>query len=130
MLVDNAIVVIDGMTMKIKQGIDSKEAAISVVKQTSIPLLGATAVAILAFAAIGTSDDSTGEFCRSLYQVILYSLSLSWVAAVTVTPLLGVMFLKKPEAKADKTVQEPYSSGFFKIYKSILKTCIRFKWDF
>ena len=43
-------------------------------KQSAIPLLGATVIAILAFAAIGTSDDSTGEFCRSLYQVVLVSL--------------------------------------------------------
>jgi multidrug efflux pump subunit AcrB len=129
MLVDNAIVVIDGMSMKINQGTDSKEAAIAVVKQTAVPLLGATAVAILAFAAIGTSQDSTGEFCRSLYQVILYSLSMSWVTAVTATPLLGVMFLKRPEKKEAGAIQnDPYNSGFFKTYKSVLKACIKFKW--
>jgi multidrug efflux pump subunit AcrB len=128
MLVDNAIVVIDGMSTKIKQGIDNKDAAIAVVKQTSMPLLGATAVAILAFAAIGTSQDSTGEFCRSLYQVILYSLSMSWVTAVTATPLLGVMFLKNPSKKEKDSEQEPFNTGFFKIYKKILKTCIHFKW--
>ena len=128
MLVDNAIVVIDGMSTKIKQGVDSKEAAISVVKQTGLPLAGATAVAILAFAAIGTSDDSTGEFCRSLYQVILYSLSLSWLTAVTMTPLLGVMFLKPPEKKAGESFKDPYDSGFFKKYKAVLRFCIKFKW--
>jgi multidrug efflux pump subunit AcrB len=128
MLVDNAIVVIDGMTNKIKQGIDSKEAAISVVKQTAVPLLGATAVAILAFAAIGTSQDSTGEYCRSLFQVILYSLSMSWITAVTVTPLLGVMFLKVPEKKGENNNSDPYDSGFYKLYKKVLISCIKFKW--
>ncbi len=128
MLVDNAIVVIDGMGTKIKQGVDPKEAAITVVKQTGMPLAGATAVAILAFAAIGTSDDSTGEFCRSLYQVILYSLSLSWITAVTMTPLLGVMFLKPTVKKAGEAPKDPYDSGFFKRYKKVLRFCIRFKW--
>ncbi|MEH0018248.1 MAG: efflux RND transporter permease subunit [Desulfobacter sp.] len=126
MLVDNAIVVIDGMAVKMKQGIKAKDAAASVVKQTALPLLGATAVAILAFAAIGTSKDDTGEFCRSLYQVILYSLSMSWVTAVTITPLLGVMFLKPPAQQQPKT--DPYDTRFFRAYKSVLKTCIRFKW--
>jgi len=128
MLVDNAIVVIDGMGTRIKQGEDPKKAAISVVKQTGIPLAGATVVAILAFAAIGTSDDSTGEFCRSLYQVILYSLSLSWLTAVTMTPLLGVMFLKQPEKKAGESPKDPYDAGFFKKYKTVLRFCIKFKW--
>lgn len=128
MLVDNAIVVIDGMASKIKQGTDSKEAAIAIVQQTAVPLLGATAVAILAFAAIGTSQDSTGEYCRSLYQVILYSLSMSWVTAVTVTPLLGVMFLKASEKKEGEKGPDPYNSKFFKAYKAVLKTCIRYKW--
>ncbi len=128
MLVDNAIVVIDGMAVKIRQGVNSKDAAIAVVKQTAMPLLGATGVAILAFAAIGTSQDSTGEFCRSLYQVILYSLSMSWVTAVTATPLLGVMFLKKPDPAADSGETVPFDSAFYRYYKNILKICIRFKW--
>ena len=56
---------------RIQSGKDATEAASEVVSQSALPLLGATAVAILAFAAIGTSEDSTGEFCRSLYQVVL-----------------------------------------------------------
>ncbi|MBW2666554.1 MAG: efflux RND transporter permease subunit, partial [Deltaproteobacteria bacterium] len=87
MLVDNAIVIVDGVLIRQQKGEDTAEAASAVVKQSAIPLLGATVIAILAFAAIGTSDDSTGEFCRSLFQVVLISLSLSWVTAVTVTPL-------------------------------------------
>ena len=84
MLVDNAIVVIDGMLVRIQQGEKPEDAAQSVVAQTALPLLGATAVAIMAFGAIGLSDDSTGEFCKSLFQVVLISLSLSWVTAMTV----------------------------------------------
>jgi multidrug efflux pump subunit AcrB len=125
MLVDNAIVVVDGVLVRLQKGEEAKEAAIAVVKQTAIPLLGATVIAILAFAAIGTSQDSTGEFCRSLFQVVLISLLLSWVTAVSITPLLCVMFLKKP---AEGEVQEdPYGSKFYTIYKGLLRAAIHRK---
>ena len=77
MLVDNAIVVTDGMKVRMKQGEAAIDAAKAVVGQTAIPLLGATLIAIAAFAAIGTSMDKTGEYTRSLFTVILISLSMS-----------------------------------------------------
>jgi multidrug efflux pump subunit AcrB len=125
MLVDNAIVVVDGMLIKLQQGTEPKQAASEVVSQSAAPLLGATIIAILAFAAIGTSDDSTGEFCRSLYQVVLVSLLLSWVTAVTVTPLLCVMFLKAPSSGAEGT--DPYGGTFYRAFKGVLRTCIRLR---
>jgi len=125
MLVDNAIVVVDGVLVRLQKGQEAKHAAIEVVKQTAIPLLGATVIAILAFAAIGTSDDNTGEFCRSLFQVVLISLLLSWVTAVSITPLLCVMFLKKPAAGAVQ--EDPYGSRLYKLYKGLLLTAIRRK---
>ncbi|WP_372682787.1 efflux RND transporter permease subunit, partial [Desulfosarcina sp.] len=85
MLVDNAIVVVDGMKVRMEQGMDGLQAAKAVVGQNALPLLGATAVAVLAFASIGSMQNSTGEYCRSLYSVILISLSLSWLTAVTTT---------------------------------------------
>jgi len=126
MLVDNAIVVIDGMLVRIQQGEKAQDAAQSVVAQTALPLLGATAVAIMAFGAIGLSDDSTGEFCKSLFQVVLISLSLSWVTAVTVTPLLGVMFLKPPKPGEEQS--DAYSGGLYRFYRSLLRGAIRARW--
>ena len=126
MLVDNAIVVVDGMLVRMQHGEDSKSAASAVVRQSAWPLLGATLIAILAFAAIGTSPDKTGEFCRSLFQVIEVSLLLSWVTAVTVTPLLGVMFLKSPNASGD--MRDPYDTRFYNRYRGLLRKCIRFRW--
>ena len=128
MLVDNAIVVVDGMLVRIEKGMRPEDAANEVVSQTAIPLLGATAVAIMAFGAIGLSDDSTGEFCRSLFQVVLISLSLSWVTAVTVTPVLGVMFLKPPEGKSTKESTDPYDTAFYHGYSGLLRACIRARW--
>ena len=123
MLVDNAIVVVDGMLIRMQKGEKPEEAASNVVKQSAWPLLGATIIAVLAFASIGTSDDSTGEFCRSLFQVVMVSLLLSWVTAVTVTPLLGIMFLKPP--KNDGEQRDPYGGAFYSMYRGFLSTCIR-----
>ncbi len=130
MLVDNAIVIIDGMLVRINSGMDAEKAAREVTKQTSTPLLGATAVAIIAFAAIGLSPDSTGEFCRSLFIVIGISLSLSWVTAMTITPLLGIWFIKPPAPSKDgaNDQKDPYGNPFYRGYKALLTVCIRFRW--
>ncbi len=123
MLVDNAIVVVEGILVNIQKGMARIESALQVVKQTMWPLFGATVVAVLAFAAIGTSQDSTGEYCRSLYQVILISLMASWLLAVTVTPLLCVQFLKVKAGSGD-----PYGGVFFGGYKWLLSLCLRWRW--
>ncbi|MCZ6799986.1 MAG: efflux RND transporter permease subunit [Nitrospirae bacterium] len=125
MLVDNAIVVVDGILVKLQRGVKAVQAASEVVQQTAVPLLGATLIAMLAFAPIGTSDDATGEFCRSLFQVVVVSLLLSWVTAVTTTPVLGVMFLK---SSGGEGAGDPYGGGFYQGYKALLRGCIRFRW--
>lgn len=122
MLVDNAIVVTDGMRVRINQGEDALDAAKAVVGQTATPLLGATAVAIAAFAAIGTSQDATGEYTRSLFSVILISLTMSWFTAVTITPLLCKVFLK-PGMSGDAD-EDPYAGVFFQSYRNFLKFAI------
>lgn len=127
MLVDNAIVIVDGMRVKMGQGQDALSAAKEVVGQTGVPLLGATFVAIAAFASIGTSPDATGEFCRSLFTVILISLTLSWVTAVTSTPLLCKTFLRVKKPKDDEK-KDPYDGKVFKIYRRFLDTSIRYRW--
>ena len=130
MLVDNAIVVTDGIRMRMKKGESSYDSACAVVAQNALPMLGGTAVAVTAFAAIGTSDDSTGEYCRSLFSVILISLSLSWLTAVTCTPLLCHTFLPRPEPAKDQEGKagDIYDRGFYGVYKRFLSLCIRFRW--
>ena len=125
MLLDNAIVVVDGMLVRFQQGMDRRKAAIEVVKQTAMPLLGATVIAVLAFAAIGTSQDKTGEYTRSLYTVIMISLLLSWVTAVTVTPLLCTRFLKTSAAEGGS---DPYDSVFYHRFSGFLRGCIRVRY--
>ena len=81
MLVDNAIVVAEGMLVRIQGGMKADQAARETVGKTQFALLGGTAIGILAFSAIGFSQSDTGEFARSLFYVILISLSLSWITA-------------------------------------------------
>ncbi|MGD9637721.1 MAG: efflux RND transporter permease subunit [Alphaproteobacteria bacterium] len=121
MLVDNAIVVAEGMMVGVNHGKNSTEAASEVVKQTMVPLLGATIVAVMAFSGIGLSQDSTGEFCFSLFAVVGISLLLSWVFAVFVTPLLGSYFFVEGEVQEG----EAYNHSAFMIYKRFLIKCLK-----
>lgn len=130
MLVDNAIVVVDGMKVRMEQGVEGMQAAKEVVGQNSIPLLGATAVAVLAFASIGGMENSTGEYTRSLYYVILISLSLSWFTAVTTTPLITKNFVlgKKKAGASEQPQKDPYGGKFYQLYKKNLERAIQFRW--
>ena len=121
MLVDNAIVVIEGVLIRYQKGMDRIQAAIDVVEQSKWPLLGGTIIAIMAFAGIGLSPDSVGEFCRSLFIVLFISLMMSWITAVTVTPLLCEMFLH-PKISEDG---DPYGGLIFRVYRGILEFCLR-----
>ncbi len=127
MLVDNAIVVVEGIQVNLRRGMKPVEAASAIVGQTIWPLFGATIVAVLAFAAIGVSQDSTGEYCRSLFQVIMYSLTLSWILAITVTPLFGVMFLRA-EKQTESEQGDPYKGILFRVYRGVLTMCLRSRW--
>ncbi len=128
MLVDNAIVITDGILIRVGGGDRKETAALEVVRENAWPLLGATLVAVLAFTAIGFSPGNVGEFCRSLFDVMALSLSFSWIIAVTITPLFCVWLLrmstKSPEAEVKKPV---YDKLFFRAYRRLLHTTIRFR---
>lgn len=125
MLVDNAIVVTEGILVRVEQGVDKIVASKEVVAQTLWPLFGATLVGILAFAAISLSQDSTGEYTASLFYVILISLLLSWILAVTVAPLFCYLFLKE---RSVSEVEDPYQGFFYQLYKSFLYYAIKVRW--
>lgn len=127
MLVDNAIVITEGMLVAIQRGHDRMKAAKDVVSQTALPLLGSTAIAILAFGAIGLSDDRTGEYTRSLFVVLLFALGISWITAVTLAPLLGYLFIK---AGAKDVAVDPYAGGIYRGYKKLLVASMRRRWIF
>ncbi|KHT47527.1 efflux RND transporter permease subunit [Vibrio sinaloensis] len=127
MLVDNAIVVVEGILVGLKKGKTKLQAAVDIVKQTQWPLLGATVIAITAFAPIGLSEDATGEFMGSLFWVLCYSLFLSWITALTLTPFLANLLLKEEKQQSNVEV-DPYKGMLFTIFGSILKLALRFRW--
>ncbi|MBE4618863.1 efflux RND transporter permease subunit [Vibrio navarrensis] len=127
MLVDNAIVVVEGILVGLKKGRSKVQAAVDIVKQTQWPLLGATVIAITAFAPIGLSQDATGEFMGSLFWVLCYSLFLSWVTALTITPFLADLLIKEEE-KGSETEEDPYKGALFVIFSAALKFALRFRW--
>ena len=128
MLVDNAIVVAEGMMVRIQSGMNAAKAAKEVVGKSAMALLGGTIVGILAFSAIGLSQDSTGEFTRTLFYVILISLFLSWVTAVSTTPLFCALFIKpKKNTGSEQNIEDAYSGFVFMFYRKILKKALHFR---
>ena len=125
MLVDNGIVIAEGMQQEMRKGRSSRDAADSAAQKTQIPLLGATVIGIMAFAGIGLSPDATGEFMFSLFAVIAISLLLSWFVAVTVTPLLGHYLFKTGGLVGDDT---GYNGPVFRAYGSLVRGALRLRW--
>lgn len=134
MLVDNAIVVTEGVLIGMQRGMTKLQAASAVVKQTKWPLLGATVIAVTAFAPIGLSPDAVGEFVGSLFYVLLISLLLSWITAITLTPFFCDLFFKETIAKAnseDSSAEElvdPYKGFIFTGYKWLLDKAMHYRW--
>ncbi len=128
MLVDNAIVVVEGILVGLKKGRTKVQAAVDIVKQTQWPLLGATVIAITAFAPIGLSQDATGEFMGSLFWVLCFSLFLSWVTAITLTPFLADLLLKEEEKDTNGEDEDPYKGWLFVVFGALLNFSLRFRW--
>lgn len=126
MLVDNAIVVVEGILVGLKKGKTKLQAAKDIVTQTQWPLLGATIIAITAFAPIGLSKDATGEFMGSLFWVLCFSLFLSWITALTLTPFLADLMLKEEDKTG--TDEDPYKGILFVVFGAMLKFALRFRW--
>jgi multidrug efflux pump subunit AcrB len=131
MLVDNAIVITEGILIGLKKGQTKLKAAVTISQQTYLPLLGATIIAIVAFAPIGLSPDATGEFAGSLFWVLLISLLLSWVTAITLTPFFADLMFKKPTTgnknKQQDEMAHLYKGAIFTYYKALLGYCLQHK---
>lgn len=125
MLVDNAIVIAEGMQTRMRQGMSARDAVDGIASRTSLPLLGATVIGIMAFAGIGTSPDATGEFLFSLFAVISLSLSMSWILAVTATPLMGRWLFRIGAPGKDG---DAYNGLLFRAYGRLLALALRLRW--
>lgn len=127
MLVDNAIVVTEGMLVGMQRGFSKLQAARDVVAQNRLPLLGATVIAITAFAPIGLSPDATGEFVGSLFWVLCFSLLLSWIIALTLTPFFFNLLFKDQQPGESETQRDPYKGIFFSSYRYLLSVAINYR---
>ena len=124
MLVDNAIVVVEGTLVRVQKGEAPSNAAIAVVNQTKWPLLGGTVVGFLAFSPIGFSPDNTGEYAGSLFWTITISLLFSWLVAIWLTPYFCTLLLKPPKEPQTEKRENIILRG----YRSILKLALKMRW--
>lgn len=129
MLVDNAIVVTEGIMVGLARGLTRMEAARRIVGHTRWPLLGATVIAITAFAPIGLSPDVSGEFTGSLFWVLLISLLISWVLAITLTPFFCYLLFKEQPVGEGREEVDPYKGVAYRIYRGVLHLSLRFRWS-
>ncbi len=132
MLVDNAIVIAEGMLVGVRRGLSRLQAASVIVQQNIWPLLGATAVAVIAFAPIGLSKDASGEYANSLFWVLFISLFLSWFTAITLTPFLGNILYRR-DARARSAKEQPedddhvYHHWVFRGYRKLLRRFLHWR---
>jgi len=120
MIVDNAIVVTEGAQTEIQGGKKRDRAVSKSALQTSLPLLGATIIAALAFMPIYLAPNNMGEYVGSLFLVVAISLLISWILAMTQTPLFSVYLLK-----SKKNGKQNYSGIIYNTYRNILNFALK-----
>lgn len=119
MLVDNAIVVLDGILVDKKRGKKGKRVYTKTAKQTAVPLLGATLIAVVAFLPVFLSPDTAGTYVRDLFLVLAVSLLISWVMALTQVPLFTAMLHLRKGRKIPKSETEPKDPFDTSLYHKI-----------
>lgn len=127
MLVDNAIVITDGIMVDLKRGIPKPAALVNITKKTAWALLGATTIGILTFLPIYLSPDTTGEYVRDLFIVLAVSLWLSWVLALAYVPIQADRAFKVKQAK-EGAEENPFNGKVYRKYQSVLRFSIRYRW--
>jgi multidrug efflux pump len=125
LLVDDAIIAVEMMAVKMEQGYDRLRAAAFAYKSTAFPMLTGTLVTAAGFLPIATAASSTGEYTRSIFQVVTISLLLSWVAAVVFIPYLGDKLLPDPKPHAGGQAHDPYSTAFYQRIRRWVTWCVR-----
>ena len=123
MLVDNAIVVTDNAQQAMLRGVARRRAVVDGANAPRWSLLGATLIAIFSFLPLYLAPSSVAEIVKPLFVVLALSLLLSWVLALTQTPLFGDFMLRvKP------VVHDPYDTKFYRTFDRILAALLRWRW--
>ncbi|MDR0368200.1 MAG: efflux RND transporter permease subunit [Bacteroidales bacterium] len=117
MLVDNAVVIIDGILIDSQRGMKKPLSLVDTANKTSMPLLGATMIAILAFFPIFLSPDMAGVYVRDLFVVLAVSLIISWILSLTLVPMQADTLLKLNTKEENK---DPFSGKFYVRFRKML----------
>ncbi len=139
LLVDDAIIAVETMAVKLEQGFDRLHAAAFAYTSTAFPMLTGTLVTVSGFLPIALAKSGTGEYTRSIFEVSAIALLLSWLAAVVVIPLLGYRILsehptrrafgfhKDAERDADatpRTQHDVYDTKFYRRLRGWISWCV------
>ncbi|WP_275628921.1 MULTISPECIES: efflux RND transporter permease subunit [Pseudomonas] len=133
LLVDDAIIAVEMMAVKMEQGYDRLKAASFAWTSTAFPMLTGTLVTAAGFLPIATAQSGTGEYTRSLFQVVTIALLVSWIAAVVFVPYLGAKLLpdlaKRYAEKHGGSDQghDPYSTAFYQRFRRLVEWCVRYR---
>jgi multidrug efflux pump subunit AcrB len=124
LLVDNGIVVAEEIGKRLFQGEERIEAAVNTGRTLAMPLLTSSITTVLMFMPLALAPHAAGEYLRSMSQVILISLGVSWLLAMTVTPILCNRYLKAPQV-SEEEVRAQYQKPIFVIYRRALEMLLR-----
>ncbi|AXI60002.1 multidrug transporter AcrB [Pseudomonas kribbensis] len=131
LLVDDAIIAVEMMAIKMEQGFDRIKAASYAWTSTAFPMLTGTLITAAGFLPIATAQSGTGEYTRSIFQVVTIALLASWVAAVMFVPYLGEKLLpdlaKIHAAKhgSGDGHPDPYATPFYQRVRRLVEWCVR-----
>lgn len=131
LLVDDAIIAVEMMAIKMEQGFDRIKAASYAWTSTAFPMLTGTLITAAGFLPIATAQSSTGEYTRSIFQVVTLALLASWVAAVMFVPWLGERLLPDLAALHTKKhgahAHDPYDTPMYRRIRRVIETCVRYR---
>jgi multidrug efflux pump len=124
LLVDDAIIAVEMMAVKLEEGWSRERAAAYAWESTAFPMLTGTLVTAAGFLPVGFANSAVGEYTGSLFWVVALSLVVSWVVAVVFTPFLGVMLLPetKPHAGGHDGI---YKTGPYRALRALVAWCVR-----
>ncbi|XFO64834.1 Cobalt-zinc-cadmium resistance protein CzcA [Sporomusa silvacetica DSM 10669] len=124
LLVDDAIITIESMVVKLEQGWTRFNAASFAYTSTAYPRLTGELITCAAFIPVGFAQGSASEYCVSIFSVVTISLLTSWIVAGTATPLLGYLFIKIKPKTDDENEHDLYNTRFYRIFKQTLTWCL------
>ena len=130
LLVDDAIIAVEMMVVKMEQGWDRFKAATFAYTSTAFPMLTGTLITAAAFTPVGFSKSAASEYTISIFQVVTIALVASWIVAVVFTPYIGYKLLnaRKLVAKAQKHGEDIYDTPFYRGLRKVLTWILRNRW--